>query len=154
MVKLLLGAGKDRKDDWLTVDKLTHLKPDVAWDLTRAPWPWEKNSVERAEADNLIEHVGWGPDGEDLLMVFMNEAHRVIQPGGALWIRVPDFKYWPGGALKDPTHRRYFISNSFDYWNGEHQTYKVYGSSYGYKPWSIKIESDKRFLTVTQRPIK
>ncbi len=154
MMKLLLGAGKDRRAGWISVDKLAGLKPDVVCDLTKASWPWDDNSVERAEADNLIEHVGWGSDGEDLLMVFMNEAHRVIQPGGVLWIKTPDFKYWPDGALKDPTHRRYFVSGSFDYWRDGHQTYVVYGSSYGYLPWNIDVKTDKRFLTATLTPRK
>jgi len=152
---LLLGAGKNRRNGWISVDKLASLKPDVVCDLTMAPWPWADNSVERAEADNLVEHIGWGPGSEDLLMVFMNEAHRVIQPGGVLWVRTPDFKHWPEGALKDPTHRRWFVTGSFDYWKAENMTYKVYGSSYGYKPWNISsIETDRRFLTVTQTPCK
>ena len=150
-MKLLLGAGKDRRDGWISVDKLASLKPDVTWDLTIAPWPWQDESVEYAEADNLAEHIGWGPNGEDLLMVFMNEAHRVIMPGGQLLIRVPDFRYWLDGAVKDPTHRRYFVSSSFDYWKADHQTYKNYGSFYGYKPWNVNIETDKRFLTARHR---
>lgn len=152
-MKLLLGAGKDRRDGWVSVDKIAELKPDVITDLTTR-WPWRDNSVERADADNLIEHFGWGPDGQDLLMVFMNEAHRVIAPDGMLWIRVPDFRYWPEGALKDPTHRRCFVPGTFNYWEHGHMTHKVYGSSYGYKPWSIKIESDKRFLIAIHKPHK
>jgi len=153
-MKLLLGAGRDHRDGWVSVDQMAGVKPDVTWNLTIAPWPWQDNSVDRAEADNLLEHVGWGQDGEDLLMTFMNEAHRVLRPEGILLIRVPDFKNWPEGALKDPTHRRYFVPATFNYWDIEHPTYKNYGSSYGYKPWRVKVETDRRFLTATQRPHK
>lgn len=153
-MKLLLGSGRDKRDGWISVDRLATSEPHVVCDLTKAPWPWDGNSVERADADNLLEHFGWGPDGEDLLMAFMNEAHRIIAPEGILWIRVPDFQHWPEGALKDPTHRRYFVAGSFDYWRGDHQTWKVYGRAYGYRAWHVEVRTDRRFFTVVQRPCK
>lgn len=153
-MNLLLGSGRDKRDGWISVDKLATSEPHIVCDLTKAPWPWGNNTVDRAEADNLLEHIGWGPDGDDLLMVFMNEAHRVIKPGGVFLIRVPDFQYWPEGAMKDPTHRRYFVSGSFNYWQADHRTWKEYGSAYGYKPWRIDLRTDRRFLTANQQPIK
>lgn len=153
-MKLLLGSGRDRRDGWVSVDRLATSNPHIVCNLAKNPWPFEDNSVERAEADNLLEHIGWDQDGEDLLMAFMNEAHRVISPGGILWIRVPDFLHWPEGALKDPTHRRCFVPGSFDYWRHGHHTYKNYGSAYGYKPWQVDMKTDKRFMTATQTPIK
>lgn len=157
-MNLHLGSGYQYRTGWVNVDKLSYVKSDVQHDLTIAPWPWPDNSVDRAEADNLVEHIGWGPHGEDLLLVFMNEAHRVLKPGGKLWIRVPDFQRWPVGALRDPTHRRYFVVGSFDYWTADHQTYKHYGSSYGYRPWKIKIELESfgnhAFIAATQMPVK
>jgi len=154
-MNLHLGSGYQYRVGWVNVDKLSSVKSDVQHDLTRAPWPWPDSSIDRAEADNLVEHIGWSAENEDLLMVFMNQAHRVLKPGGQLWIRVPDFEHWPVGALRDPTHRRYFVAGSFDYWMADHVTYKNYGSKYGYLPWKIQIvRSMQRFLDVTQTPVK
>lgn len=153
-MKLLLGSGKDRRSGWISVDRLIQCNPHIVGDLTTVPWPWDDNSVDCADADNLLEHIGWGLNGEDLLMGFMNEAHRVIRSGGTFSIRVPDFSRWPEGAMKDPTHRRYFVAASFDYWRDGHQTHKNYGSFYGYKPWRISLKADGRFLTAIQQPVK
>lgn len=163
-MKLNLGCGRKQfhKEGWVNVDANLACEPDVFLNVAEIDivWPWKDNSVTQAIADNLIEHFGWGPHGEDLLMWFMNEAHRVIKPTGTLWIRVPDFERWPWGAIRDPTHRRYFVGGSFDYWDGGHQTWKNYGQFYGYKPWEMlaKVEAfaphGHAFLDVTQRPIK
>lgn len=158
-MKINLGAGQIKRDGWIGVDRLAACRPDVVLDVTRAPWPWPNGSVERIDADNLLEHIGWGPEGDDLLMVVMNEAHRVLQPGGTFWFRVPSFEHWPTGALRDPTHRRYFVSGSMDYWTAGHQTHNTYGRIYGYRPWNVSVKlyrpnNIRTFLDVTQRPVK
>ncbi len=158
-MKINLGSGHARREGWINVDRLACVNPDVICDITKTPWPWEDSTVERIDADNLFEHIGWGRDGEDLLMLAMNEAHRIIQPGGVLWFRVPDFERWPVGALRDPTHRRYFVKGSMDYWIHGHQTYTNYGRFYGYKPWSVDVKiyvpsKGRTFLDVTQVPVK
>ncbi len=158
-MKLNLGSGHAKREGWVNVDRLSCVNPDVMLDITKAPWPWEDSCVERIDADNLFEHIGWGPGGEDLLMLTMNQAHRILMPGGILWFRVPDFRRWPVGALRDPTHRRYFVTESMDYWMDGHQTHKNYGKSYGYKPWKIQVKlyrpnAERTFLDVTQIPVK
>jgi SAM-dependent methyltransferase len=158
-VKLNLGSGHANRAGWLNVDRLESCSPDVVCDITKAPWPWPDSSVDRIDADNLLEHIGWGPNGEDLLMLVMNEAFRILKPGATLWFRVPSFEHWPIGALRDPTHRRYFVQGSVDYWTDGHQTYRNYGRLYGYLPWKVHVElyrpnSQRTFLDVTQQPVK
>lgn len=161
--KLNLGCGikKFHLAGWVNIDNNPACDPDFRFDVSVAPWPRvETNSVIEIKADNLLEHIGWGPLGEDLLAAFMNEAHRVLLPDGKLWFKVPDVELWPYGAFRDPTHRRFFTAGSPDYWNGNHHTHQNYGKSYGYLPWVIhRIErvatpSKQHFLEVTQSPMK
>ncbi len=158
-MKLNLGCGSTKRDGWVNVDRLASVHPDIVCDITKAPWPWPDHSCERIDADNLLEHLGWGPGGEDLLMIFMNEAYRVLKPEGVLWFRVPSFEHWPVGALRDPTHRRYFVEGSVDYWRHDHQTHLNYGRFYGYRPWTVVVKvfrpnRERAFLDVTQTPVK
>ncbi len=158
-MKINLGSGNLRREGWVNVDRLACVNPDIVCDITKMPWPWDESVAERIDADNLLEHVGWGSDGEDLLMVVMNEAHRILIPGGVMWFRVPDFERWPVGALRDPTHRRYFVKGSMDYWTADHPTHHNYGKFYGYKPWGVRVKlytpgAGRSFLDVTQIPIK
>jgi len=166
-MKLNWGCGvkKFHMEGWVNLDNRQSCMPDVLWDITDTPWCIDgrkirENSVAAIRADNLLEHIGWGNDGKDILMHVLNEAHRVMRVGGVFWIRVPDAVRWPWGAFRDPTHRRYFCDGSFDYWDGNHFTYKNYGRSYGYKPWrvgprrSVKQGKDAFFLEVEMFPIK
>jgi O-antigen biosynthesis protein len=51
----------------------------------------------------------------------MNEAYRVLAPGGFMFVEVPSTE--GRGAYQDPTHVSFWNSNSFWYWtdNGFHQ---------------------------------
>jgi SAM-dependent methyltransferase len=150
--KINLGCGRDRKEGYLNIDVLPGVNPDLVLNLMEFPWPIPASQVEKIVCDNLLEHIPrsigltYQPQ-EDPLRDFLNECHRVLIPGGHMWFRVPDFLRWPVGALRDPTHTRFFVHDfernigSFDYWNIEHPTYKNYGASYGYKPWRIALIS-------------
>lgn len=164
-LRLNLGCGIHRfhLKGWVNVDRLP--SADVALDLaeralpadidTLAPrdaiewaikaasasewqpgmfraWPWEHDSVGAIRADNLVEHLS-GPEYIHL----MNEAHRVLQPGGVFWWRVPDAAKWPAGAFRDPTHRLFFFRESLDYLEAGHQTHENYGKAMGLKPWKL-----------------
>lgn len=52
-------------------------------DISR-PLPWKDNSVDFILLEHCLEHVN-GPDG----FRFMREANRILKPGGALRICVP-----------------------------------------------------------------
>ena len=90
-------------------------------------WPLEDNSVGVIRAHDAIEHL------KDPVHV-MNEAYRVLAPGGFFLIRVPsttgpmirtpamdggDF-HWVAsagrGAFQDPTHVSFWNENSFWYY--------------------------------------
>ena len=72
----------------------------------RGPWPWETGSVSEIRAWDIIEHL---PDK----IHTMNEAFRVLKPGGRLDIIVPTTE--GRGAFQDPTHVSFWNRNSFFY---------------------------------------
>lgn len=91
-----------------------------------APWPASDDSVESIHASHVLEHI---PAGEPRLTV-LNEAWRVLRPGGTLTIIVPHFGTWQAHA--DPTHLSFWVPESFAYLDGTMH----YDADYGIKPWS------------------
>lgn len=79
---------------------------DVIADLTER-WPWDDNSIEVIRAWDLIEHL---PDKN----LTMNEAFRVLKPGGCFDIEVPTTD--GRGAWQDPGHVSFWNRNSFFYY--------------------------------------
>jgi hypothetical protein len=159
-MKLNLGCGFDKLDGWVNVDNNWKVNPDKYLDVTHVPWQFtdaasgpeqeivSPDSVQYIRADNLFEHLATHP--QDELMIVLNECWNVLKRGGELWMRVPDFTRWPEGALRDPTHCRFFVETSFDYWDFQSETWKQYGSQYGYLPW--KIIGKKIFENPTWKP--
>lgn len=167
-IKLNLGCGIKRfhKPDFINIDYSLECEPDLLLDVENEPFPFNENSVMEIRADNLLEHFSG-------LTHCMNECWTVLKPEGSFWFRVPAvdrftidhmdsesiaIKMW--GALRDPTHKKFFCEGTMDYWNGEHQTWKNYGKSYGFNPWKVdtKVFHNPRnglfFYDVTQLPIK
>lgn len=79
---------------------------DVVHDLNVSPWPFPAESFDEVVALHVVEHL------RDLIQ-FMNEAHRVLRPGGALYLETPE----AGGCYDlthaDPTHVRCYRRHTF-----------------------------------------
>lgn len=90
MTKLNLGCGEVHLDGYVNVD--LYCGADMTLDLFQLPWPWESSSVDEVACHHFIEHV---PRFRDT----WRELHRILKPGGRLWIRVPHFRSpqaaWP-----------------------------------------------------------
>jgi hypothetical protein len=76
----------------------------------------------------------------------MNNMHDALKSGGLFWIKTPDALNWMDGAFGDPTHKRFFVPRSWNYLDITHQTWKEYGSAYGFKGWYVNVFTDKRFF--------
>ena len=91
-----------------------------------APWPASDGSIDGVRAWHVLEHI---PAGQDRITV-MNEAHRVLKPGGLFKILVPLFPSWQ--AVADPTHVSFWCRESFDYF-----TKGIANADYGVSYWAL-----------------
>lgn len=105
-VALDIGCGNRRLPGARGVDVLPLPAVDVVHDLSQFPWPFADSSVDLVLANHFLEHTG------DVVRT-MEEAYRILSPGGRLVIQVPYFR--SVDAVNDPTHRRFFSSQSLDY---------------------------------------
>ncbi len=56
-LKLNLGAGKVKKEGYLSVDSRQLDQTDLVCDLFVVPWPWADNSIDALYASHLVEHI-------------------------------------------------------------------------------------------------
>lgn len=165
-LKLNMGSGDQKMEGYKSVDISDKCGADYVYDITKLPYPKEWEGVEEIRMDNIIEHL----HPSDVIAV-INECHRIMKPGGKLWIRVPfvNVKRFTGeeslaqvikrmndiltqldGMMTDPTHRESFTQDTFQYWDKNHLRYKSFGKDYGIIPWSLsrseEWEQGSKFL--------
>lgn len=87
MSKLNLACGLDIKEGWTNTDVHPARGVDVVQDLYKFPWQFLDEQFDHILASHFVEHL---PRGETFARV-MEEAHRVLRPGGTLEVRVPHF---------------------------------------------------------------
>ena len=148
-IKLDLGCGSLKREGFVGLDMKAMPGVDIVCDVTKGI-PLQDDCVEYLIADNLMEHIG------DEFIDVMNDVWRICTPHAIIKIIVPGVH--TSAAFQDPTHRRFFVPETFDYFNADHQRWKLYGSSYGIKPYKIHSvglrENDKRFIEVEMTPLK
>ena len=128
--KVHLGCGNDVKEGYVNLDinDGNIAKDDVVHcDLEEGRLPFNNNSCCEVLAVHLFEHIR-------NFIPLMNEIHRVLRPGGFLRMEVPVYPYEE--AFQDPTHVRYFTSQTLKYFVGGEDLYEGYGKTYGAKPFS------------------
>jgi predicted SAM-dependent methyltransferase len=117
-IRLDLGCGVRPKVGFEGVDKCA-VNADWHVDLLQFPWPWGDGTVAELHSAHFLEHIPAECDdsGVDLLVRFMDEAWRVLKPGGKFTVIVPNAR--SNRAFQDPTHRRFFVAETFWYFNAE-----------------------------------
>lgn len=85
-LKLNLACGHNYEEDYINVDFYApdDAVYDVGFDVSKLPLP--DNSVDEIKAFHIIEHFDYYAIREVL-----KEWHRVLKPGGRLWLETPDF---------------------------------------------------------------
>lgn len=103
---LNLGCGKVKIPNAIGVDRVrieNHV--DIVHDLEMVPYPFESNTVDEIHFYHVLEHL------HDPIRK-VEEIHRILKPGGVLYMRVPHFSSM--GGFTDMTHIRPFGYCSFD----------------------------------------
>lgn len=104
---LNLGCGRAVDPRAVNLDIVDLPGVDVVHDLDVTPWPFADGQFTKILAVQVFEHIH-DPIG------FMREAHRVLAPGGLLWMSVP---HWQSeNSFTDPTHVRHCTERTWDYW--------------------------------------
>lgn len=104
--RLDLGCGRVKLPGYIGMDRLPLPGVDVVHDLEILPWPLGDSSFDFVHCSHVLEHL------ENLVAV-MEEVHRILRPGGSLFVRVPYYR--SPGAFQDPTHKRFFTEKTFEY---------------------------------------
>jgi ubiquinone/menaquinone biosynthesis C-methylase UbiE len=104
--RLSLGCGHDTRAGWVNLDIAPLPGVDVVHDLERFPWPFEDGAFDFIECIDILEHLRELPDA-------MREIHRILAPGGRIRIEGPHFTSYT--VPTDPTHRRAFAINTFEF---------------------------------------
>lgn len=127
-MKIEIGAGTLLPAGWVNLDPGPAGTPGWRRPAQEVPWPVLDSSVEAIRASHVMEHI---PGGEPRIAV-MNEAHRVLAPGGFFEIIVPDFLALTWHAIADPTHVSFWCLESFHYFDGSFAA----NADYGMKWWT------------------
>ena len=108
MLNLNIGSGKDKlSEEFIRLDIDLSCKPNVCARAEALPF---KNGVfDKVVASHVLEHI---PD----IVSTLNEVYRVLKWNGDFIVEVPEFPHWK--AVVDPTHVRYFIQDTFKYFEG------------------------------------
>ena len=117
--KHIFSKGREQWKDLITLDNNPHHKPEVLWDLTRLPLPFEDNQFDEIHAYEVLEHTGTQGDYRFFFAQF-SEFWRILKPDGRLFGTCPHWRsVWAWG---DPSHTRVIQKEQFVFLN--QQEYK------------------------------
>ena len=130
--ELLIGCGSRHfklifppdKQEWHTLTTLdingSH-NPDVVWDLTKLPLPFEDNTFDEIHAYEVLEHTGRQGDYIFFFAQF-SDFWRILKPNGLLIATCP--MYNSPWALGDPSHTRVIQKESLVFLDQTQYTHK------------------------------
>ncbi len=114
--KLDLGCGRNKRPDAVGVDVIWNEQIDVVHDLNSYPYPFADREFDDILMDNSLEHL-------DDIVKTLEELWRICRPGAVVTIKVP---YFRSHYAVDPTHKHYFASHSFHYFDPRHDFHRRY----------------------------
>lgn len=118
-LRLNLGCSDAHMAGWRNVDLCA--PADEIADLS-LDWPWPDSSVAELKVWDIVEHL-------PSKLHTMNEAHRVLVPGGRIDIFVPTTD--GRGAFQDPTHVSFWTPNDLFYFCQEYVEWQRFHVAYG-----------------------
>jgi len=101
-----IGCGRTRIPGSIGIDRANIPGfVDIVHDLDKLPYPITDNIADEVHFYHVLEHL------ENPIKI-LEEIHRILKPGGILFMRVPHFS--SNGAFTDITHKRPFSYFSFE----------------------------------------
>ena len=109
---LILGCGMRRLPHSIHVDINPKVNPDVVWDLTKYPWPFEDNRFKTIIAEHILEHIWTQGDVEGYFKLF-REIWRVCENGAQVICETPYAMHTL--AYADIGHRSFWIPATYNF---------------------------------------
>jgi hypothetical protein len=104
-------------------------------DLAIEPIPFDDNSFDYLTAYDFLEHVPrviYVPGRRNAFVELMNEAHRVLKPGGLFLAQTPAYPH--AVAFRDPTHVNIITDETFPlYFDDQNRWASIYGFNGSFK---------------------
>ncbi len=126
-LRLDLACGERKAEGFTGVDAANVPGVDIVCNLDAYEWPFDQNSVNEIRCSHYLEHT------RDIKR-FMEEAYRVLVPGGIMVITCP--YYTSIRAFMDYTHVRPVSENTFIYFNQPWLTSQLLGH------YDVKVDFD------------
>ena len=141
-----LGAGNKPLEGAINHDRTKHAPwVDVAHNLNSYPWPWHTNSADEIIATDVLEHL-------DNFIGFFDECWRILKPGGTILVQTP--RWDSVNVAIDPTHKRGYHPESFDYLDPATSWGTLYGMYTDRKWHKIEVVDDRATIIAKLQPIK
>lgn len=138
-LKIDLGCGPHPLDGYIGIDK--NPSADVVLDLENAILPYDDGTVDMIHASHIFEHI-------KNLIPLVNECWRILKPGGTINISTPHVPHLE--AFGDPTHVRFFTTDSWRYWLKGDFYYEDFGKHYDILPFSSLAQGTQGFQLLAQ----
>jgi predicted SAM-dependent methyltransferase len=99
-LNLNIGCGANQKQGWVNIDLFRDM--DLSLDM-RERIPLPNSSAKMIYSEHFFEHLDYPEDARK----FIEECHRLLEPGGTISLGVPDTQ-WPLEAYVGPDDKGYF----------------------------------------------
>lgn len=134
--QLDIGCGSNKLPGFIGIDILPLKGVDIIHDLETFPWPLEDESVIRAIASHVLEHIN---PHKGIFIKFMDEVWRVLKPRAQFAFVVPHAS--SHGYAQDPTHVNMINETTMHYFDPDPEGKTMGGQLYNFyqpKPWKIE----------------
>ena len=127
-MKLNIGCGNDYRKGYKNIDISRKVKADEYYDISKVIC--EKSStIDEIIANGVLEQF----EKNKTFRFILNECHRVLKKDGILKGQVPSTNM--SVLCLDPWDRRWFLVETFEYFNINEIAWQNFGKQYWFLPW-------------------
>ena len=138
-MKLIIGAEHRQKEGWTHHDVQDLPGIDVVCDFWDLPEKVEAGSCSHIEMTHVLEHF---PMNETAAVIHV--LHTLLQPGGELYIEVPNFYWHAQQIMQDPSDRQ-IVEYAF---GGQRNKWDFHFN--GFTPHTLKEDLEEGGFTIKE----